>query len=322
MSCRDEFVQACTVSDLDCLDQNRFRLFQPLNETALSSAAVWPNERHSCDFCDTFASVMSHCSACRRWLGLSDCKCCERAHRRTSSEPPGGRFFNVVESDARCRWCAEFDSGAPPRSCGHSMGLLRRVVFVLEPVACDRWVFGVSQRLLVALLEGAAAGTVLLYSIECAGNDASWVRAMERVRQFAAEPRRFLPDECRLDDAYGGGAPMPRVSVLLATHSTNRREQEPVRLEQSAERSRTFAWWSKCIDERLLTNAHPLPANAGAIDELYIQTCSLFPDGAIGAANDRILRALADKHQINVSAVDGDCSTTMQVRGRKWEETT
>ncbi len=305
---RVEFLQACAFSDIDCLDQS---VLFPLPPQARTSSSVrkttiaWPNERHSCDFCDTYAGVMSRCGSCERWLGLSDCECAAPACQRASAWPAGSERFIVVDGGrrCRCRWCANNEPA--PASCGRSMGLLRRVVFVLEPTPSRNWRFHVAQRLLVALLENADAGTVLLYSFECA-DDGDWLRAMERINAFAHSPRAHLPADCRCDEAHGA----LRMSVLLATHSMlRRRAHEPVRLESGgAGVGHTLAWWLDQA-ERLLFAGGPQ-----ALDELYLLSCNVFPDGgAVNAANQRRLSALADRHDVSVMACDGDSIMMLQI---------
>jgi hypothetical protein len=170
MSARAELLRACAFSDIDCLDQRVLFPLPPQSRPSLPRTSVpWPNERHSCDFCGTYAAAMCRCDSCQRWLGLSDCECAEPARRRTAAWPAGGdRFVVVDDHSGRCRWCAKDESA--PTSCGRSMGLLRRIVFVLEPTPSAGWRFQVAQRLLVALLENTDAGSVLLYSFEC-GDD-------------------------------------------------------------------------------------------------------------------------------------------------------
>jgi hypothetical protein len=305
------FLRTCTFTHRDCLDDNVLQTRQPRLQT--EPVPDWPSLRRSCDFCQTFAAVVSRCGACKRWLGLSDCACADHKCRQTSDLLVGGaRFVVVNNSDGRirCQWCAA--SELAPLPCGRSIGLLRRVVFVVEPKPSDTWRFHVAQRLLVALLENSELGTILLYSFECGAAD--WVRALRHINSFAADPLLYLPDGCRFDDAHG----VPRISVVLSTHSFHRQSQsEPVRLEKSAGNARTLVWWLNCIDRNLFAPPGLLPttaATAFAIDELFLLSCHLFPDGAVGAANARRMGALADKHDVDVMACDGGGIMMVQVR--------
>ena len=205
----------------------------------------------------------------------------------------------------------------PPVSCGYTRGLLRRVVFVLEPRQLGAWRYNVGRRLLIALLESLQPGTVAVYAIECGACPSEWRSALALIGRFAAHPRQFLPSDCRL----GSGALAPRIDIVLATHSMEPRDDadgaQTVRLELGLGESRSLRWWCRALADDVLARTAPrITAASGTtampVDCLYVLTCHLFRD-CVRAASLRELRALADRHALTVMASDGQVRPFQQI---------
>ena len=203
---RRQFIARCSVSDVECLDASLVALCERVvvaSSNSEESGAVgraerrWPPRGHACDFCGTWSSFVTRCAACLRWLGLADCECAAERCRRAGGVP--GQTIVVSASDDGgdrfvCRWCdADAESSeSPPPSIGHSRGLLRRVVFVLEPTPgmhMGGWQFRVAHWLAEALLAETGLGTVLVYGLPCGAGEEAWSSALALVQQFALEPR-------------------------------------------------------------------------------------------------------------------------------------
>ena len=166
---RDVLLTRCTFSDRDCVDLR-------VRDTCTARTddefpPPWPPVGHSCDFCDAWPLTITTCGACHRWLGLSDCDCAMPASARCDAN--GATQTTVAESpQVQCKWCDahrhaneanKLNCEAPPPPIGHSEGILRRVVFVIEPQQRGTWKFHMARRLLIPILEMAGVGTVLVY---------------------------------------------------------------------------------------------------------------------------------------------------------------
>jgi hypothetical protein len=90
-------------------------------------------------------------------------------------------------------------------------------------------------------------------------------------------------------------------------------------------RPHAAAWWLDRVEQHLFAGksiaaaaadaaATAAAAAAASIDELYLLSCNLFPDGgAVSAANAGRLSALADRHTVAVMACDGDSIMMLQI---------
>lgn len=211
------------------------------------------------------------------------------------------------DSPSLCRWCAESATDTVPVPCGRTFGLLRRVVFVLEPAESDRWQFRVAPRLSESVLESVGRGTVLFYGLESGSSERDWTGAMAAVGRFARSPAAHLPADCILDP----DVPL-RVSVVLATHSMQRvRDRDALRLELADGESRPFDWWVRQLADEMLQPAHQ---SAAQITDLYLVSCRMFPrGGGAAAANARALGALADRFGVAVMACNGEPPVFQQI---------
>ena len=273
----------------------------------------------------------------------------ERAHRRAADEQQSrvdeqrandgsGHTQRHAERDERdnarsgvaakhterlCKWCDSATPGSgwpqspPPSSVGWSRGLLRRVVFVLEPPtsAYGAWHSRVAPRLAEPLIEEAGGGTVLVYGVECA-DAAAWCDALTLVQQFALEPRRHLPRQCRWagdcdadDDGNEGEA--PGITLVLATHSTERHRGDgagSVRLDTGGAEARSVGWWCDEVTRCALSRR---AEHRMRVDTLHVLTCHLFaPPRTDSAAR---LQQLADECCVAVMACDGEVMPFVQV---------
>lgn len=335
---RDRFLAQCVLSDVDTLQTTR---------------AWHCVECYSCDFCDSFCTKVGRCAGCQRWLGLADCECAatssssttadDLSRRSTPLEPQRDQPFvvptplQVIDRacQRRCQWCvAAADNNtdakeAPPEPCGRVGGLLSRVVFVLEPTQTGRWQYALGQRLLTNLREALLPGSFLLYSFHCGDADLDWSAAFDHVRKFAAKPHLFLPQRCRLD---------PRgcsIIVVQGVHSARRtNERNSVSLELGETRQHTLEWWTEQWCQQLLVDQRcSRSENNGDnddhddngddetkqeqpsfhIDDLYLLSCDLFPDGGVGARNERLFRSVADQYGVTIMACDGFARPYLQV---------
>ena len=120
------------------------------------------------------------------------------------------------EFRVRCKWCrgavTDHDkSVGPPPSRGRVFGLLKLILFVLEPEHDSFWTFNVGRRMLQHMKEAHGRGRVLVFGARCAATRDAWRQRLQLVRRFASEPRLFLPEDVRLDDDCS-------VSLLIGTH--------------------------------------------------------------------------------------------------------
>ena len=296
---RSALLARCTFTDRDCVDWDVLETRQPRPDH--EKAPPWPREGHACDFCGTWASTITTCGSCHRWLGLADCQCADpTVERRTGGLP---RQVHEPESAAVCcHWCVErADSHtSPPPSVGYSQGLLRRVVFVIEPLQQAAWRWHTAQRLLVPLLEITRPGTVLVYGIECDESEQSWCDAFALVRRFAERPRAHLPPDCRHADET-----LVQIDIVLGMHSIDTTWQtSDVWLEHGCGIANSISWWGAALAKHALAVPARRNKERLTISTLYWISCNMF-DERVAASSQRLLRALADEHAINVMASDG-----------------
>jgi hypothetical protein len=301
---RAALLSRCTLTDRNCLAFVR--------DAQHVDTIEWPRVGYACDFCDTWPRRVGRCQQCRRWTGLSDCDCSADASSNMTQLVAGDTQAVAPDddTDAVCRWCASGETASAPAPCGRTFGLLRRVVFVLEPKEGGRWQFRVAQRLAEAVLEAVGCGTVLFYGLESGADELEWQRAMAAVRRFAAAPLAHLPPHCVLDP----DTPL-RVSVVLATHSMQRlSDGDALRLELADGESRVLQWWVRHLGHDMLAAQRAPAVPATRISELYLISCHLFPRGATAAAaNARALGALADQYGVSVMACDGEPPMFQQI---------
>lgn len=301
---RAALLSRCTLTDRNCLAFVR--------DAQHVDTIEWPRVGYACDFCDTWPRRVGRCQQCRRWTGLSDCDCSADASSNMTQLVAGDTQAVAPDddTDAVCRWCASGETASAPAPCGRTFGLLRRVVFVLEPKEGGRWQFRVAQRLAEAVLEAVGCGTVLFYGLESGADELEWQRAMSAVRRFAAAPLAHLPPHCVLDP----DTPL-RVSVVLATHSMQRlSDGDALRLELADGESRVLQWWVRHLGHDMLAAQRAPAVPATRISELYLISCHLFPRGATAAAaNARALGALADQYGVSVMACDGEPPMFQQI---------
>lgn len=344
---RAHLLQRCALNDIDVL--MRFRYGHSYATAVRRAPPSWPRLGYSCDFCESWTARVGQCPTCMRWLGLSDCKCASPASMvvgarsatstatsdTTTTHPFGGfRLQEIVEHNRRqCQWCAARLTESAPAPCGFRTGLLRCVVFVLEPVQAGRWQFGVGRRMLENVLENTGAGSFLLYALESGDEEREWLDAFACIRRFCAAPHDYLPLNCLLD---------PRgcvVVVLLATHSMQRADDDAVSLELCNGTSRSLAWWCNKLDQQMFgarnddgeedewnDDAQQQPSSSLStkscfnIAELFVVSCDLFPQGSRSSETSRRFRSLADKHNVAISVCDGHPRLFAQVRKERWAE--
>lgn len=310
MTAREALLARCTFTDRDCVDDVVLKTRHPLANH--ETTPPWPLEGHGCDFCGTWASTITRCGACNRWLGLADCECADPAVERRA----GGveiQTSAAKRADVRCKWCALRDSDAAkddqsesiaalttaPESNPSSEGLLRRVVFVIEPLQENTWRWHTAQRLLVPLLEIARPGTVLVYGIECDESEESWCDAFALVRRFAEQPHAHLPPDCRRGDT-----PV-HIDIVLGTHSIDATwRSSDVWLEHGNGVANSLSWWCTALAKHALAVPARRNKQRFAISTLYWISCNMF-DERVASSSQRLLRTLADDHAINVMASDG-----------------
>jgi hypothetical protein len=286
---RAALLSRCTLTDRNCLAFVR--------DAQHVDTIEWPRVGYACDFCDTWPRRVGRCQQCRRWTGLSDCDCSADASSNMTQLVAGDTQAVAPDddTDAVCRWCASGETASAPAPCGRTFGLLRRVVFVLEPKEGGRWQFRVAQRLAEAVLEAVGCGTVLFYGLESGADELEWQRAMAAVRRFAAAPAGALAAATACSDPDTASL---RVSVVLATHSMHRvSDSDALRLELGDGESRPVAVVGASPGRRHASRRSGHPAVPSTrVSELYLISCHLFPRGGkAAAANARALGALADQ---------------------------
>jgi hypothetical protein len=308
-------------------------------------ACRWPEVAHSCDFCGTWPSVVARCDICSRWLGLSDCRCALEKFRRpdglygqtivrksrtvkaVQSDSSDSYHTNVVDIDsdasdtesasesvAICRWChfvlpdGTLDlTVTAPAPVGLARGLLSRIVFVLEPKinASSQWHFSVAHWIAEAILSQSGAGNIVVYGLPCDEGERAFCDAMALVQQFAIDPRRFLPSDCQWASDESADAPLPRISIVLATHSLLVDDKAHLELG-SPDTVRPIDWWCNALTQNIFSrqNEHKL-----RVDELHTVLCNMF--SAQSDASEHWQR-LSDSCNIAVMAADGNVVPYLQ----------
>lgn len=221
---------------------------------------------------------------------------------------------HVSEAGATCRWChcvlpdGTVDlTAAAPDPVGLTRGLLSRIVFVLEPQinANSQWHFNVSHWITEALLAQSGAGSIVVYGLPCDEGERAFIDAMALVQQFALDPRRFLPQDCRWASDECDGAPLPRISLVLATH-TALVDNKPHLELGSPDTVRPIDWWCNALAQNTFSRRqeHTL-----RIDELHAILCNIFT--AQGDVADQWQR-FSDSCNVAVMAADGNAVPYLQ----------
>ena len=314
---RLHLLSLCTVSDVECCDSS-FTLLR--RATALNDPAAidehkvcqWPTVAYSCDFCGTWPTYIAQCDVCARWVGLSDCQCAVERFRR--EECLFGQVIVQKEAAigaapvALCRWCHCVTPDGivdltikAPASAGLSRGLLSRIVFVLEPKinANSQWNFNVAHWMAQSLLSKTGVGTTLVYGIPCGEGEQAWCDALAIVQQFALRPRHFLPPNCRLLSDEHANKPLPRISLVIATHSVEHNGKVYWELG-SPDTVRSPEWWCNALLQNAFSKRmeHQL-----RIDEWHPLVCNLFAPNCDASSHFQVL---SDNCNVAVMAPNGN----------------